>query len=117
MVLAKALGAMSIQSKKVRRHWRRTVNKTRLAVKLSNLDGDDGCVLAEVRGWGAHAWAEWDQTLAGSTWEGPRDMPGYAYAMPVDHAGLVGELSAEGYDLDLSEYSRPDARLGEEGDR
>lgn len=106
---------MSIQSKKARRHWRRTVTKSRFVVKLSNIDGDDVCVLAEVRGWGAHAWAEWDQTIGGSSWETARDLPGYAYAMPVNHAGLAEELGAEGYDLDLSEYSPPDERA-DEGD-
>jgi len=106
---------MSIQAKKARRHWRRTVDKKRLTVKLSNLDGDDGCVLAEVSGWGAHPWARWDQTITGSRWETPHDMPGVAYAMPCNDPGLVGELNAEGYDLALSEYSPPDERIGEEG--
>lgn len=117
MVLAKALGAMSIQSRKRRRHWRRTVDKGRFTVKLSNVDGDDVGVLATVRGWGAHEWARWDQTIAGSRWETPRDMPGFAYAMPCNDPGLADELNAEGYDIDLSEYSPHDERFGQEGDR
>jgi hypothetical protein len=108
MVLAKAHGTMSIQSRKARRHWRRTVNKVRLTVKLTNLDSDASGVLAEVRGWGAHEWARWDQTIAGSSWETARDMPGYAYTILVNDPGLVRELRAEGYALELSEYSEPD---------
>ena len=102
---------MSIRSRKARRHWRRTVNKVRLTVKLTNLDGDDFGVLAKVQGWGAHEWARWDQTIAGSSWETPRDMPGYGYTILANYPGLVKELRAEGYALDLSEYSEPDLDL------
>lgn len=76
-------------------------------MKLSNLDGDSGAVLATVRGWGAHEWARWDQSIGGSDWETPRDMPGFAYAMPGNYPNLVSDLRAEGYKLDLSEYTAP----------
>jgi hypothetical protein len=97
---------MSKHANKARRHRRRMLDKKRLVVKLSTLDDypHNDVVLAEVRGWGAHEWADWDGYINGDSWETARDMPGYAYAMPGNHAGLVEELRAEGYELDLSEY-------------
>lgn len=90
-------------------HSEGLARKDRLVVKLSDLDdyphGD--VVLAEVSGPGAHAWADSDQSIGGSSWETPSDMPDMAYAMPCNHAGLVAELRKEGYRLDLSEYSEP----------
>jgi len=85
-------------------------------VKLASLDGDDGGVLATVQGWGAHAWARWDQSIGGSHWETPRDMPRLAYAMPSDDPTLIDDLRAEGYKLDLSEYAPPGER-GEHDER
>ena len=65
-------------------------------------------MLAEVTGRYAHAWAENDQSIAGSSWETAKDMPHFAYAMPSNSVTLVDELLKEGYTLDLSEYSEPD---------
>lgn len=75
----------------------------RFTVKLDNLDDRDGCVMATVSGLGALTWAKDDQTIGGASWEGA-DGDDFAYAMPLDHPGLVEELEGEGYELDLSEY-------------
>jgi hypothetical protein len=83
-------------------------SRKQFTVKLDNLDDRDGCVMATIEGPDAHLHAKDDQTIAGSRWECAGDMPELAYAMPCDHAGLVAELEAEGYDLDLSEYCPPD---------
>jgi len=64
-------------------------------------------VTAYAEGPYAHEWADWDGYIAGSSWETPSDMPGTAYACPCDHPGLVAELRAEGYKLDLSDYEDP----------
>lgn len=87
------------------------IRKDRLTVRLS-IPGDneahrDVC-FAIVEGDNAHVWADHDQTIAGDSWECASDMPGTAYAMPVNHPGLVAELQAEGYKLDISEYDEPD---------
>jgi hypothetical protein len=78
-------------------------------VKLRDCDdyphGD--VIMAEVEGEHVHEWADSDGYLGGDSWETPSDMPGFAYAMPCNHAGLVAELEAEGYVLDLSEYNEP----------
>lgn len=85
--------------------WQRTDWMT---VRLRNSDdyphGD--MVMAEVEGPDAHRWADHDGYIGGSSWETPRDMTGFA-AMLCNHSGLVAELRAAGYDLDLSEYSEP----------
>lgn len=101
---------MSKHNNKRRRHQERTVRKDRLRVKLSTMDDypHRDIVLAEVRGWGAHEWAEWDGYIGGDSWETAKDMPGYAYAMPVNSDTLVEELLAEGYVLDLSDYDTPE---------
>lgn len=107
-------GGKKVTAAKRRRHIRRTLQKDRLTVKLCTM-GDyphADTVMAEVQGLNAHAWADHDGYIAGSSWETPRDMPGFAYAMPCNHAGLVNELRAEGYVLDLSEYSEPDFSEG-----
>ena len=73
---------------------------------LDNLDQEEeGTVVITVNGRGAAAWAKDDQSVAGSHWE--TDGPDFAYAMPLDHPGLVEELESEGYELDLDNYSPP----------
>lgn len=86
-------------------------------VKLSTMDDypHNDVVMAEVSGRGADKWADNDQYIAGSSWETPRDMPNFAYAMPVNHDGLVAELRKEGYKLDLSEYEVPEKLCKEVG--
>ncbi len=64
--------------------------------------GKDPCVLITVTAPFADQWADSDQYVAGATWERLDDHQ--IYAMPVDHPGLVAELRAEGYRLDLSNY-------------
>jgi hypothetical protein len=68
--------------------------------------GDYPCgdhVLAEVRGTYAVDWAEADQTIDGTRWEGTGD-PGYAYAHLMNYPDLANKLRGEGYKLDLTEY-------------
>lgn len=105
---------MSIAAKKVRRaaragarHEAETTRKDRLTVKLSTCGSypHADVVVADVRGPGADKWAESDQTVGGSSWERLDDSN--VYAMPSNSDGLVGALLAEGYKLDLSEYSTP----------
>lgn len=74
-------------------------------VSLDNLDDREGCVMVTASGHGAGAWAKRQQSIGGSSWE--RDGSDFAYAMPCDHAGLVAELEAEGYVLNLDDYSPP----------
>lgn len=77
-------------------------------VKLDNLDSsdEDPQVTANVSGPGAAKWAKDDQTIDGTRWESDGD--DFAYAVLSDDPGLVGRLEAEGYDLNLDEYSPPD---------
>jgi hypothetical protein len=50
--------------------------------------------------------ADEDQSIDGSTWEIPGDLE-VAYTILTDRPTLVAELTAEGYDLDLSGYEPP----------
>ena len=88
------------------RFRRKHVEHPHFVVHLDNLEDRDGAVMASVSGKGARAWAENQQSIGGSSWEGAGD-DHYAYAMPTDHPGLVAELEKEGYELDLSEYTPP----------
>lgn len=63
-------------------------------------------ITAEVRGKFAVDWAEADQSINGTTWEGTGD-PGYAYATLMNDPGLVRKLRAEGYRLDVAQYVEP----------
>lgn len=100
---------MSEKSRKIRRHLRRTLDKSRLRVKLTpHPDYPNGSVLiAEVRGWGAWEWAHSDQSIASNRWETPPDLPGYAYSVISNHPDLVTELRYEGYVIDLKDYPNP----------
>ena len=60
--------------------------------------------MVEVHDTFAHEWADSDQTIDGSSWETARDMPGFAYTIICNRPGLVAELEAEGYRLNLSQY-------------
>lgn len=99
---------MSLQPKRQRRRRGAPTDKSSLVVRLETCD-DGITVLATVEGRAAHEWARTDQTIAGSRWETPRDMPGVAYAMPANEPGLVDELRREGYRLDVSAYEPPPA--------
>lgn len=83
-----------------------TVDKDRFMVRLKTM-GDyphNDTLMAEVSGRGSDTWADSDGYIGGSSWETPRDMPGFAYAMPGNYPGLVSDLRKEGYKLNLSEY-------------
>lgn len=56
----------------------------------------------------AEAWANRHQTADGSYWETAPDLDGLVYNIVYDRPTLIAELEAEGYTLDLSEYS-PDS--------
>lgn len=74
-------------------------------ITLSQSDDDDGMVTVYCD---SQAQARLDQAIDGSRWECPRDMD-VAYASVTDRPTLVEELKAEGYEVDDSEYSQPDA--------
>lgn len=89
--------------------WFRVLIKiSPMVVRLDN-QGDDhheyGHVLVECDDRDA---AISDACIDGSTWETPRDM-NVAYASLMDRPTLVQELEAEGYEVDTSCYSPPDA--------
>jgi len=88
------------------REWREHYELEPFTVHLDNLEGRDGCVMATVSGPGALKWAKDDQTIAGERWESA-DGDDFAYAMPVDHPGLVADLEKEGYTLNLDNYTPP----------
>jgi len=73
-------------------------------IKLDNLDCEDGFVLITCEDREA---ARDDQSIAGAHWEVPGDLL-VAYAMPVDHQGLVEKLEEDGYELDLDDYCPPE---------
>ena len=78
-------------------------------IKLSNLDDDPTQILAAVQGEFAKQWSEFHGALAGGTWE-CADGPTFLYDILSFEPGLVDKIEAEGFDLDLSEYSDPDER-------
>jgi hypothetical protein len=71
--------------------------QSRLTVYLDNQSTDG--VTASVHGAFAELWAEHQQSIDGSSWECDP-----VYTMLVDRPGLVSDLRAEGYELDLTEY-------------
>ena len=73
-------------------------------IKLDNLDDREGCVMIEAE---SKILAVHDQSISGSNWEAPDDLS-IAYAMPMDHPGLLEELKKEGYEVNDDEYSPPD---------
>lgn len=73
------------------------MKSNKLKIKLVNLDGD-GLVFISTTD-GNRALNE-DKTIAGSDWEGEA---GFAYAMSIDHSGLLAELEKD-YDVDTCEY-------------
>lgn len=52
----------------------------------------------------AKAWADRHQSIDGSSWETARDLDGLVYTITYDRPGLIADLRAEGYTLDLSDY-------------
>ena len=76
-------------------------------VELSNTDDDPTQMLAIVRGEFAQQWADHHGALAGGTWE-CGDGPTFMYDILGWEPGLVDKIKAEGFKLDLSEYSAPD---------
>jgi hypothetical protein len=77
-------------------------------IYLDNMDRDDDSVSVSLHGPGAHEAAEWEQSIEGSNWEAPEDMPNYAYAMISDHPGLEDDLIRDGWVVDTREYVSPD---------
>lgn len=84
--------------------FRFEVESAPLKIKLTNHEDDDGQVLVTCEDVGA---AADDGYIDGSTWETPRDM-NEAYTFLTNRPTIVAELTAEGYDVDASEYSPPD---------
>ena len=80
------------------------VKKAPFRIKLDNLDDREGCVMIEAE---SKILAVHDQSISGANWEAPDDLD-IAYAMPMDHPGLLEELKKEGYEINEDEYSPPD---------
>jgi len=70
-----------------------------LKVKLDNLDREDFTVLVTCQDVDA---AKRDQTIRGARWEAADEW--LAYAIIGDEDALPAALTAEGYDVDLTEY-------------
>jgi hypothetical protein len=84
--------------------WWDLVKNAPFRIKLDNLDDREGCVMIEAE---SKILAIHDQSISGSRWEAPDDLD-IAYAMPMDHPGLLEELKKEGYEINDDEYSPPD---------
>jgi hypothetical protein len=77
-----------------------------VTLKLENSDDDPTFVNVYVNAAYARIWAGNEQTTQGSTWECDGDT--FAYNSWAWHPEMLDELLADGYELDLSEYSEPD---------
>jgi hypothetical protein len=75
-----------------------------MKIALDNLDHDDGMVTVYCSNQKA---AIEDQTIDGCRWEAPGDLD-VAYAVLCDRPGLITELRAEGYEVDITDYVEPD---------
>jgi hypothetical protein len=75
-------------------------------ITISISDDDDGMVTLYCSDREA---ARDAQSVLGSRWEAPRDMDA-AYACVTAMFDLVPQLEADGYDVDASEWSPPDAQ-------
>ena len=53
----------------------------------------------------AEGFANHHKTIDGSSWETARDLGGLVYTSTYNHPGLIDDLRAEGYNLDLSVYA------------
>jgi len=73
-------------------------------IKLSNSDNDPTQIAADIHDPIAEAWADVHGSQQGSTWEGSGDA-GFLYDYWIWHPKLIEELTAQGLNLDLSEYS------------
>lgn len=76
----------------------------KMPISLSQSDDDDGMVTVYCED---QERAREDQSIEGSHWECPRDMS-VAYATIMDRPGLVADLEKAGYEVDDSDYSKPD---------
>lgn len=83
--------------------FRISIESEDLEISLRTTDNDDGSVMVDCADGGA---AAYDQYIDGCTWESLEN--GSAYTILTDRPTLVAELTAEGYDVDCSEYSEPD---------
>ena len=102
--LDKALADLAKHPGLLQEIWWDLVNNAPFRIKLDNLDDREGCVMVTAD---SKILAIHDQTISGCRWEAPDDMVD-AYAMPLDHPGLLEELQKEGYIVDDSEYCPPD---------
>ena len=91
-------------AEKARREVRPEVGDVTIVVE--NSDDDPFYVMLTVSDPNAEAWADMDQTIDGSSWEGT-DVPSLVYTITSWREGLFDELRAQGYKLDFSQYSEP----------
>jgi len=99
---------VSLSSKKARRLYRETVRKDRVTLVLTVSDTPHReNVYVDARGWGQEAWSAHAGYLLGSTWESYGD--GRIWNMLPNDPSIVEDLIAEGYAVDASEWSEPEA--------
>lgn len=75
-----------------------------MKIALDNLEQEHGLVTVYC---GDREAAIEDQTIDGCLWEAPGDLD-VAYAVLQDRPGLITELKAEGYEVDIHFYVEPD---------
>lgn len=78
-------------------------------IVVENTDDDPTQLMVHVSGEYAAQWAEYHGSLAGGTWE-KADGPDFVYDIICWAPNLIEQVTAEGFDLDLSQYSDPDPR-------
>lgn len=76
-------------------------------IRLDNQGDDPTQITADVQGPYADEWCDATGSLDGGTWE-CADGPTFCYDILSWRPGLIDELVAEGYDLNLDCYGEPD---------
>jgi hypothetical protein len=79
--------------------------KADITFRLENSDDDPTTINLHAYYDHAKVWADWDQTIDGSSWE--CDGSDFIYNILYWRPGLIDELKAEGYSLDQSVYCEP----------
>lgn len=76
-------------------------------VKVDSSDDDPFSINLYVQGPYAEEWADSVGAVGGSSWESC-DGPTFVHDHDIWYPGIIEEWEAEGWDLDLSDYSEPD---------
>jgi hypothetical protein len=98
----------SLVRNQLQQNFERIYKKDGVTIKVENLEDDPFMVQFIIHDEVADAWAEVHGSLCGGTWE-KVDGPDFVYDIGTWHPKLFEELKKEGFDLDFSEYSEPEA--------